>query len=88
MVGYARLGQHLHCRINGHPSDITHRRTDEFPVVVHSNNVAHSVGDMAVMVIDKLHRPDPTLRKMRESRWSKDLRTAFPQGINLRVDNL
>ena len=43
---------------------------------------------IAVMVIDKLYSPDPTLHKMRESRWMRDLRTAFPQGMNLRVDSL
>ena len=82
------IGQPLHCRINGHRFDITHQRTDESPVVVHFNNVAHSVRDMAVIVIDQLHSSDPTLQKMRESRSFRDLRTAFPQGMNLRVDSL
>ena len=81
-------GQPLHHRINGHRSDITHRRTGKSPVAAHFNNAAHSVRDMAVMVIDQLHSLDPTLWKMRESRWIGDLRITFPQGMNLRVDSL
>ena len=61
---------------------------EDYPVVVHFNNMAHSVGDMAVMVIDQLHSLDPTLQKIRESRWIRDLRTSFLQGKNLRVDSL
>ena len=80
--------QPLRCRIIGHRSYIMHQRTDESPVVVHFNTSAHSVGDMAVMVIDNLYSLDPTLRKMRESRWIRNLRTEFPQGLNPRVDSL
>ena len=76
----------LHWRINSHQFDITHQRTDESPVAVHFNNAAHTVGHMAVTVIDQLHSPDPTLWKMREGRWITNLRTAFPQEMNLRVD--
>ena len=43
---------------------------------------------MAVMVIDKLFSPDPTLWKMRESRWIRDLSITFPRGMNPRVDSL
>ena len=50
--------------------------------------MAVMVIDMPVMVVDKLYNPDPTLRKMREGRWIKDLMTEFPQGMNLRVDSL
>ena len=81
-------GQPLYCKINGDQSDITHLRTDESPVTAHLNNMAHSVGDMSVMVIDQLHSPDPTVRKMKEGRWITDLRTAFPQEMNFRVDSL
>ena len=81
-------GQPLHSRINGHRSDIAHRRTDESPVAAHFNSTAHSVEDMTVMVIDQLYHQDSTLRKLRESRWIRDLRTSFPQGMNLRVDSL
>ena len=65
-----------------------HQRTDESPVAGHFKNAAHSVGDMTVMVIDQLYSLDPTLWKIRESRWIRELRTTFPQGMNLRVDSL
>ena len=81
-------GQPLHCRMNGHWSDITHQRTKESPVAMCFNNVAHSVGDMVVMVIDQSYSLDPTLRKLKESKWIRDLRTTFLQGMNLRVNSL
>ena len=81
-------GQPLHCRMNSHPSDVVYRRTDKSSVTVHFNNAAFSVGDMTVMVIYQLYSLDPTLQKIRESRWIRDLRTAFMQGMNLRVDSL
>ena len=46
-------------------------------LVVHFNNAAHSVGNMAVMVIDQLHSLDHTLCKIKESRWIRYLRTIF-----------
>ena len=47
------MSQALHCRINSHRFDIAHWRTDKSHVVVHFNNVAHSVQDVAVMVLEK-----------------------------------
>ena len=71
-----------------HQTDIMHRRTGKSPMVAHFNNAAHTVGDMAVTVIDQLHSLDPTLWKIRESRWITDLGTAFTQGMNLSVHSL
>ena len=81
-------GQPVHLRINGHRFDIMHRRTDESPVAAHFNSEAHSMEDMTVMVIDQIHSRDPTLRKIKESRWIRDLGTSYPFGMNLRVDSL
>ena len=81
-------GQPLHRRINSHRFDITHKRTDESPVAGHFNSNAHSPADMAVMVIDQIRNRDPCLRKIRESRWIRTLRTSYPLGMNLRVDCL
>ena len=80
--------QPLHRRINSHRYDITHRRTDESPVAQHFNGDAHSLADMAVMVIDQMRSRDPCLRKIRESRWIRTLGTSYPSGMNLRVDSL
>ena len=65
-----------------------HWRTDESLVVALFNNTEHSVEDMAVMGIDQLHSLDPTLQKMKDSRWIRDLRTTFSPGVNLRVNSL
>ena len=46
------------------------------------------MADMTVMVIDQIYSRDPTLRKIKESRWIRDLGTSYPLGMNLRVDSL
>ena len=79
-------GQELHCRINGHRFDIAHRNTEESPVAEHFCSGGHSYADMVVAVIDRVR--DPILRKIRESRWIRTLRTSTPEGMNLRVDSL
>ena len=71
-------GQPRRCRINGHES----------PVAVHFSNMAQFLEDMAVMVVDKLYSPDPTIQMLSESRWIRDLQAAFPHGLDLRVDSL
>ena len=52
MYGVVDSMQPLHARINGHRSDIAHRRTDVSPVPEHFNRGEHSVLDMTVMVIE------------------------------------
>ena len=81
-------GQPLHNRVNGHRFDILHHRTNESPVAAHFNSTLHTVEDLTIMVIDQLFDQDPTLRKLRESRWIRALGTSFPRGMNLRVDSL
>ena len=80
--------QQLHCRLNNHCYDITHWRTEDSPVAEHFNSLAHSEADMVVMVIDQLQNHDPCLRKIREGRWIRILRTSAPLGMNLRVVSL
>ena len=82
------MGQLLHCRINGHHFDITHRRTEDFPMASHFNIHVHSQADTTVMVIDQVHSHDSCLCKIRESRWIRTLETLFPTGMNLMVDSL
>ena len=79
--------QPLQCRIN---SPIRHLTSEDWRIPCGGALQQPSTlyGDMAVTVIDKLYSPDPTLRKMRESRWIRDLRTTFPQGMCLTVDSL
>ena len=80
--------QPLHARINGHRSDIVHRRTDVFPVAEHFNSGAHSVLDMTVMVIELSTSHDPCLRKVKEGRWIRTLETLLTSGMIFRVDSL
>ena len=76
-------GQLLHCRINGHRFNITHRNTEESPVVLHFNGEGHTLADMTIMAIDKIYSHDLCLRKIRESRWIRTLGTSYPLGMNL-----
>ena len=69
-------GQPLQRSINSHRFDIVHQSTDESPVAMYLNNTAHSVEDMAHMVISC--SPETTLCKSRQSGWIRDLRTTFP----------
>jgi len=80
-------GQPLHARLNNHLAHITHKRVSEKPVAAHFNKAGHSLEDLRVMVIEKLHRDDPLLRKIREYCWIMR-QTAAPHGINLRTDHL
>ena len=58
------IGQPLHRRINSHPFDTTHGRTDESPVAEHFNSDSHSIADMTVMVINQIRSCDPCLQKI------------------------
>ena len=80
-------GQPLHLRVNGHQYDITHRKTDESPVVEHFTSGTHTESDMAVMAIDLSRSCDTCVRKIRENRWIRTLGTLSPSGVNLRVDS-
>ena len=80
--------QPLYARINGHQSDIMHQRTELSPVVEHFNSGVHSVSYLTVMVIEVSASRDTGLRKVKEGRWIRTLKTSFPSGMNLRVDSL
>ena len=57
----SETGQQLLCRLNNHRYEIAHRRTEDSLVAEHSNSVAHSEADMAVIVIDQPQSYDPYL---------------------------
>ena len=78
-----KTSQPLHVRINGHLSDITHRRTDVSPVAEHFNGGAHSVSDLMVMVIELSPSCDPCLQKVKEGRWIRTLETSSHSRINI-----
>ena len=62
-------GQLLHLRINGQHFNITHGKTGGSPVVEYFNGEGHTLADVTVMVIDKLHSHNSCLCKIWESRW-------------------
>ena len=75
----------LHCRMNNHRADIIYKRIEDKPVATHFNTQGHSVEDLAVMVIERLWKDDPVLRKIRENKWIRTLDTPHPRGMNLRT---
>ena len=72
----------LHIRINGHRSDIKNRRLEK-PVAKHFNLSNHSLKDLFIFVIEKIHRDDAGFRKAKESYWIQTLRSLTPEGLNL-----
>ena len=75
-------GNALRVRLTGHRSDINHLRSD-LPVAKHFNLLDHSLKDLSIMVIEKIHRDDTTLRKKKESHWIQAIRSLTPHGLNL-----
>ena len=53
-------------RVNGNRYDITHRRTEEFPVAAHFNSGTHVESDMLITDIELARSRDACLRKIRE----------------------
>ena len=74
----------LRIRLTGHRSDIHHRRLDR-PVAKHFNLLDHSLDDLTIMIIEKIHRVDALFRKRRESHWIQAVRSLTPDGLNLEV---
>ena len=72
----------LHIRMNGHRSDITTKKLDK-PVSAHFNQPDHSLKDMSVMGIEKIHVNNTDRRKLRERFWIFELRTLTPEGLNI-----
>ena len=72
----------LRVRLTGHRSDINHRRTDR-PVARHFSQPDHSIHDLTIMVIEKIHREDSNHRKRKESHWIELLRSLTPNGLNV-----
>ena len=55
----------------------------EKPVAAHFTQPDHSLEDLQVMGIEKIHREDATLRKLRESYWISTLGTMAHTGMNI-----
>ena len=71
-----------HIRLNGHSSDIKNHR-EEKPVAAHFNSVGHSMEDLQIIIIEKIHREDVVHRRRKESYWINSLQSMVPDGMNL-----
>ena len=78
-VGETR--QALHYRTNSHRFNITHSRIDESPMAAHFNSEGHTMADL-----NKRWKEYTTLKKIRESRWIRTLKTSWSSGMNLKTD--
>ena len=55
-------GNALHICFNGHRSDVKTRKMEK-PVAAHFNLPGHSMGDLVIMVIEKIWRENTQLRE-------------------------
>ena len=69
--------------MNRHRSDIRWRKKLEKLVASHFNKPDHSLEDLEVMAIEKIHRDDTAYRRHGESYWIFELATLAPSGINI-----
>ena len=79
---WGKQKKNLHIRLNGHRSDITHRRTEK-PVAAHFTSAGHSLKDLSIRVIEQMRSQNENLRKRRESHWIGKLGCLSPAGMNL-----
>ena len=68
--------------MKGHHSYIRTGKIDK-PVAAHFTQPDHSLEDLQVMGIEKIHHEDTTLRKLRESNWISTLGTLAPTRMNI-----
>ena len=75
--------QTLTGRFAGHRSDINRNLVKKcVHVVTHFNLPGHSLEDMRVIPIEKMHYSDRQFRKTRERFWCNKLKTLYPFGLN------
>ena len=66
----------------GYRLDIKNRRLQK-PLAKHFNFVGHSLDDLSIFVVGKIHREDASFRKAKESYWIRLLWSLAPEGLNL-----
>ena len=64
----------LHVRMNSHRSNIKHQRLEK-PVAKHFNSTGHSLEDLSIYIIEKIHvhREEVVFRKVKQSHWIQTL---------------
>ena len=74
-------GKTLQSRFYHHRSDINIKK-DTF-VARHFNSIDHTIADLSVTAIEQIRQSDPTIRKRREKYWRHQLKTNYPDGLNV-----
>ena len=69
----------LRVQLTGHRSDITHQLMDRL-VARHFCQSDHSIHDLTIMVVEKIHRNDVNFRRRKESHW-----TLTPDSLNINL---
>ena len=72
----------LHMRMSEHRSNIRTRKTEK-PVAAHFCQPDHTMEDLQVRGIEKIHRSSTQWRRERENFWIFTLRMLSPHGLNL-----
>ena len=72
----------LHVRLTGQRSDINHNQIDR-PVTKHFSQPDHSIHDLTIMVIEKIHQDDSHHKKRKESHWIELLWSLTSNGSNV-----
>ena len=81
-------GQPLHSQMNSYRFNIARGRINDSPVAAHFTSEGHTKAELSVIKIDRCCKKDTILRKIRESRWIKTLKTFCPSGMIQRTDGL
>ena len=74
-------GKTLQNRFYHHRSDINTNK--DTLVARHFNSTDHTLTDLSVTAIEQMRQPSPTIRKRREKYWRHQLRTNYPDGLNV-----
>ena len=82
-VQYAGETENALCvRLTGHRSDINHNWIDR-TVAKYFSQPDHSIHDLTIMVIEKIHWDDSHHRKRKENHWIELLWSLTPYGLNV-----
>ena len=81
VVYVGETGRQLKERIEEHLRDI--RLSRDKPVATHFNSSNHSINNVQVSVLERVHGQSKALLLIRKSEWINRLSTKIPSGLNL-----
>ena len=80
VVYVGETGRQLKERIEEHLRDI--RLNRDKPMATHFNSSTHSMDNVQVSILEKVHGQSKALRLIRRSDWINNLNTKFPSGLH------